>query len=116
MLIAILVIGFIAAGLIDLKLRKKFNITKNEKFLDQYVGTWHFVLEAFLCVLFMTFITANLFEQKVIYVLLFAFIMLLFSIRGLLEFLVKRTNRRHILSFTYAVLCGVFSGAVALFL
>lgn len=116
MLIAILVIGFIAAGLIDLKLRKKFNITKNEKFLDQYVGVWHFVLEAFLCVLFMTFMTVNLFEQKAVYALLFAFIMLLFTIRGLLEFLVKRNNRRHILSFTYALLCGVFSGAVALFL
>ncbi|ATP39717.1 hypothetical protein CSE16_06430 [Solibacillus sp. R5-41] len=116
MLIAILVIGFIAVGVIDLKLRKKFNIPKNEKFLDQYVGIWHFTLEAFLCVLFMMFMTVNLFEQKAIYVLLFAFIMFLFTLRGLLEYVFKRKNRRHILSFTYAVLCGVFSGAVALFL
>ena len=80
------------------------------------LGYWHFILEATLCVLFMTYMTVNLFEQKAIYTLLFAFIMLLFTLRGLLEFLVKRDSRRHILSFTYAVLCGVFSGAVASFL
>lgn len=116
MSIVIIIIGIIAVGLIDLKLRKKFSIAKNEKFLDQYAGIWHFVIEAILCVLFLMFITANIFEQQVIFVLLFSFIMILFALRGLLEFLTNRNKRRHILSFTYALLCGVFSGVVALFL
>ena len=53
MLIAIIIVGFIAVGMIDLQLRKKYNIEKNMKFMDQYVGVWHLILEVFLCLLFL---------------------------------------------------------------
>ncbi|MEK4629193.1 MAG: DUF4181 domain-containing protein [Solibacillus sp.] len=116
MLIVIVIVSFIAAGIIDLKLRKKFSIEKNEKFMDQYIGFLHLFLEVILCLLFLSFVTVNFFDQKTIYALLFAFIMLLFAIRGLLEFLFRRQKRRHILSFTYVVLCGVISIAIMLFM
>ncbi|MEG0471713.1 MAG: DUF4181 domain-containing protein [Solibacillus sp.] len=116
MLIVMIIFGLISVGVIDLKLRTKFNVPKNEKFLDQYVTIWHFFLEAFMCVLFMMYVTANIVEQKAIYTLLLAFIMFLFIVRGSLEYLFRKNYRRHIISFTYAVLCGVFSGAIALLL
>ena len=116
MLIVIVIVAFIGAGMLDLKLRKKFNIEKNEKFMDQYVGIWHLFLEVFLCFSFLSFVTVNLFDQTTIYALLFAFIMLLFMIRGLFEFLFRREKRRHILSFTYVALCAVCSVAIALFM
>ena len=112
MLIAIVIIGFIAVGMIDLNLRKKFNIEKNIKFMDQYVGVWHLVLEIFLCLLFLWYMTGNAFNEGTIYSLLIAFIMVLFALRGLFEFLLKREKRRHIISFTYVGLCAFFTVAI----
>ena len=113
MLIVIVIAAFIGAGMLDLKLRKKFNIEKNEKFMDQYVGIWHLFLEVFLCFAFISFMTVNVFDQTTIYALLFVFIMLLFMIRGFFEFLLRRDKRRHILSFTYVGLCAVCSVAIS---
>lgn len=116
MLIFIVIVALFAAGMLDLKLRKKFNIEKNQKFMDQYVGIWHLFLEVFLCFMFLSFVTVNVFDQKTIYALLMAFIMVLFMIRGFLEFLFRRELRRHIISFTYVALCAVCSVAIALFM
>ena len=112
MLIVVVIIAFFGAGLLDLNLRKKYNIPKNEKFMDQYVGIWHFVLEVLLCLMFLSFVTINLFDEKTLYSVLFAFIMILFIIRGLLEFWFRREKRRHIISFTYVVLCAICSIAI----
>lgn len=35
MLIAIIIVGFLVVGIIDLQLRKKYNIEKNVKFMDR---------------------------------------------------------------------------------
>lgn len=114
MLIVVIIAAFIGAGLLDLNLRKKFNIEKNEKFMDQYVGRWHFLLEIVLCFLFLSFVTVNLFDQITLYSLLFAFIMVLFMVRGLLEFWFRREKRRHIISFSYVGLCAIISIAISL--
>ena len=116
MLIVVVIAAFIGAGLLDLNLRKKFNIEKNEKFMDQYVGIWHFLLEIVLCFLFLSFVTVNLFDQVTLYALLFAFIMVLFIVRGLLEFWFRREKGRHIISFTYVGLCAIISVAISLIL
>ena len=116
MLIIIVIVAFLGAGMLDLKLRKKYDIEKNQKFMDQYVGIWHLFLEVFLCFSFLSFVTVNLFDQTTIYALLLEFIMLLFMIRGLFEFLFRREKRRHIISFTYVALCAVCSVAIALFM
>ncbi|MFS0874926.1 DUF4181 domain-containing protein [Solibacillus isronensis] len=114
MLIVVVIIAFFGAGLLDLNLRKKYNIPKNEKFMDQYVGIWHFVLEVLLCLMFLSYVTINQFDEKTLYSVLFAFIMILFIIRGLLEFLFRKEKRRHIISFTYVVLCAICSIAIAI--
>lgn len=113
MLIVVVIIAFFGAGLLDLNLRKKYNIPKNEKFMDQYVGIWHLVLEVILCFMFLSYVTMNLFDQKTLYSVLFGFIMILFIVRGLLEFWFRREKRRHIISFTYVVLCAICSIAIA---
>lgn len=73
MLIFIVIVALFAAGMLDLKLRKKFNIEKNQKFMDQYVGIWHLFLEVFLCFMFLSFVTVNVFDQKTVYALLMVF-------------------------------------------
>lgn len=112
MLIVIIIIAFFGAGMLDLQLRKKFTIEKNQKFMDQYVGIGHFFVELLLCFFFLSYVTVNLYDQKTLYALLFAFIMLLFIVRGLLEFLFRREKRRHIISFTYVGLCALCSIAI----
>ncbi|MER2116137.1 MAG: DUF4181 domain-containing protein, partial [Solibacillus isronensis] len=56
----------------------------------------------------------NQFDEKTLYSVLFAFIMILFIIRGLLEFWFRKEKRRHIISFTYVVLCAICSIAIAI--
>lgn len=115
MLIAIIIVGFLVVGIIDLQLRKKYNIEKNVKFMDQYVGIWHLILEVFLCLSFLWFVSGNQFDQTTISFLLFAFIMILFALRGLLEILFRREKRRHIISFTYVGLCALFTVGILFF-
>lgn len=116
MLIFIVISALIVVGIVDLKLRKKFNIEKNEKFMDQYVGVWHLILEIFLCFSFLAFTTMYRFDQATLYALLLAFIMIIFMFRGFFEFLFKREMRRHYLSFTYVGFCALCSVAIALFM
>ena len=106
MLLAIVILGFLIVGMFDLKLRKKYNIEKNVKFMDQYIGIWHLILEVLLCVVFLWYVTVNLFAKETTMALLFAFIALLFTLRGLFEFILKREKRRHIISFMYVGLCA----------
>lgn len=116
MLIAVVIVGFFIAGMIDLKLRKKYNIEKNSRFMDQYVGKWHVLLEVLLCLLFLAFVTKYVFDQKTTSILLFFFITVLFVIRGLLEYLFRKDKKRHIISFTYVGLCAVITIAILLFI
>jgi len=44
-LVSVLVGAFAAAAILDLYLRKKFNIEKNEKFLDQFLSKGHMIFE-----------------------------------------------------------------------
>lgn len=106
MLITIVLVGFLIVGVADLKLRKKYNIEKNVKFMDQYIGFWHLILEVFLCLLFLWYMTGHLFDRGTTMVVLFAFIALLFTLRGLFEFILKREKRRHLISFMYVGLCA----------
>ena len=106
MLITIVLVGFLIVGVVDLKLRKKYNIEKNVKFMDQYIGLWHLLLEVFLCLLFLWYMTVHLFDRGTTMSLLFAFIALLFSLRGLFEYILKREKRRHLISFMYVGLCA----------
>ena len=45
MLVSVLVGAFATAAILDLYLRKKFNIEKNEKFLDQFLSKGHMIFE-----------------------------------------------------------------------
>lgn len=105
MLISIIIGGFLAAGLIDLSLRKKFNIEKNQKFLDQYFNKSHLVIEVLACILFMTAVTGNGYTGKSLYILLFLFFAVIFVSRGAVEFIFLRSKRKHLISFSYMVIC-----------
>ena len=52
MLVSVLVGAFAAAAILDLYLRKKFNIEKNEKFSDQFFSKGHMIFEILLCIVF----------------------------------------------------------------
>ena len=106
MLIIIVIIGLVIVGMFDLKLREKYNIEKNVKFMDQYIGFRHLLLEVFLCLLFLWYVTGNAFDKGTTIALLFGFIALLFTIRGLFEFSLKREKRRHMISFMYVGVCA----------
>ena len=45
MLVSVSVGAFATAAILDLYLRKKFNIEKNEKFLDQFLSNGHMIIE-----------------------------------------------------------------------
>lgn len=105
----IILIAFIATGLIDLKLRKKFNIARNEKFMDQYANFTHFTIEAFACVLFMTYIAGTGLTGAPLYSQLFLFLAFFFASRALAEYVYLRPKRKHLLSGGYTVICALCS-------
>lgn len=106
---AIIVIVFVVMGLLDLKLRKKFGIARNEKFMDQYVNFTHFTLEAFACVIFMTYITGTGLTGAVLYSQLFLFLAVFFGSRALMEYVYLRPKRKHLMSAGYTAVCAVCS-------
>ena len=67
MLVSVLIGAFVAAAILDLYLRKKFNIEKNEKFSDQFLSKGHMMFEILLCIVFLTTIAANAPISEVIY-------------------------------------------------
>lgn len=105
-MLAFIIIGsFIVAGIFDLTLRKKLNIEKNEKFMDQYLNKKHFFFEVLLGIVLLTIITANGYTGQSLYVLLFLMFSVLFVIRSAIEFVFLREKRKHIISLTYTTIC-----------
>ncbi|MEO4052912.1 DUF4181 domain-containing protein [Solibacillus sp. CAU 1738] len=116
MIVSIIFASFIAAGIMDLTLRKKLNIEKNEKFMDQYISKKHFIFEIVLIVLFLTGISTNGYSGKYLYMLLFLFFSVLFVIRAAVEFIFLRDKRKHIISFAYTMICLLCALAIVLLL
>ena len=111
MLVSIIIGGFIATGVLDLFLRKKFNIKKNERFIDQFVGKKHFVFEIFLYVLFLASISLRGLEGKYLYLMLFLFFSVVFVLRAFAEYVFRKEERKYIIAFAYlavCLLCSVF--------
>ena len=101
--------AFIVVGFIDLKLRKKWGIARNEKFMDQYVNGKHFTIEAFACVLFMTYITGTGLVGAPLYSQLFLFLVAFFASRTVAEYMYFRPKRKHLMSAGYTVVCAICS-------
>ena len=97
----IVLVGFIILGIADLKLRKKYNIQKNERFMDQYVSRSHFLVEIWLYVMFFFLITLKEIVGIQLYFLLFIFFALIFSIRAMLDYVFRRETKRHIIALVY---------------
>ena len=116
MLLPIIIGGFIAAGVFDMMLRKKFTIEKNEKFMDQYLNKGHLVLEVLACAVFMSAISINGYSGVTLYVLLFLFFAVIFVFRGAVEFIFMRPKRKHLISFTYMIICLLCSVCIFLFM
>lgn len=101
MLIWIILVGFIALGILDMWLRKKFAIERNDKFMDQYINRTHFIVELWLIVMFLIFATLRGLQGIQLYFVLFIFFALIFSIRAMLEFVLKKASKRYIISLLY---------------
>ena len=116
MLVSVLVGAFATAVILDLVLRKKFNIEKNEKFSDQFLSKGHMLFEILLSILFLTTISANAITGKQLYILLFLFFAILYAIRALLERLLQREKRKYIISLAYVTICIIVVIGVVIFL
>ena len=116
MLVSVLVGAFAAATILDLYLRKKFNIEKNEKFLDQFLSKGHMVFEILLCIVFLTTISVNAITGKQLYILLFLFFATLYAIRALLERLLQRDKKKYIISLAYVTICLIVVIGIVIFL
>ncbi len=111
MFIAIILVGFVILGIADLKLRKKYGIEKNERFMDQYINRTHFIVEIWLYGMLLLLVTLKGVVGIPLYFMLLIFFALIYSIRAFLEFVFKRETKRHIVSLMYTA-----TGIVAAFL
>lgn len=111
MFIWIIFVGFIIIGIADLSLRKKHQIPKNEKFMDQYINRTHFLVELWLCAMFLFLATLRSLSGIQLYVVLFVFFALVFAIRTFLDYVFRKETKRHYISLAYTfvgLLCAVF--------
>ena len=116
MLVSVLIGTFVAATILDLFLRKKLNIEKNEKFSDQFLNKGHMMFEILLCIVFLTTIAGNAITGKQLYILLFLFFAALYAIRALFERLLQREKRKYIISLTYVTICIIAVIGIVIFL
>ena len=116
MLLSVLVGAFATAAILDLVLRKKFNIQKNEKFSDQFLSKGHMLFEILLCIVFLTTISANAITGKQLYILLLLFFAALYAIRALLERLLQRDKKKYIISLAYVTICIIAVMGIVIFL
>lgn len=116
MIITVFIVGFIMAGILDLTLRKKFKIEKNERFMDQYINKAHFVFEILLCAFFIVNVAVRGFPEKYLYFLLFLFFGLVFAVRLALEYIFKKAQRKYIISLAYMIVCLACALTILLFL
>ena len=112
--LVIILIGFIILGIVDLKLRKKYGIEKNEKFMDQYINRTHFIVEIWMYAMFLFLISVKDIVGIPLYFLLFIFFALIFSIRAMLEYVFRRETKRYIISLAYTAV-GFVSAFLILF-
>ena len=101
----LLILGFAIAAWLDIYLRKKFNIERNVKFMDQYVNKLHFIIEMTLCIFFLFYISGGVFGGMEMYMQLFYFMAVIFALRTILEYVFARAKKRHIISVTYTSIC-----------
>ena len=97
----IAIVGFIILGIADVRLRSKYNIERNERFLDQYVNIKHFIFELWLIVMALFVMMGRGIEGKQFYVVLFIFFALVFAIRALFDYMFRKASKRHIISLMY---------------
>ena len=114
MFLAIILVGFIILGIADLKIRKKYDIQKNEKFMDQYINRTHFIFEIWLYGMFFFLISLKDIVGIPLYFLLFIFFALIFSIRAMLDYVFRRETKRHIIALVYTAV-GVVTAFLILF-
>lgn len=115
MFITIILICFILLGILDVVLRKRLNIERNERFMDQYIGRKHLIFELWLVVMFLVFATVKGLTGIPLYVILFLFFAMVFSIRALLEYVFKKQSKRHIISIMYTVVGLIAAILILLF-
>ena len=111
MFLIIILVGFVVIGIADLVLRKKYNIEKNEKFMDQYINRTHFLVEIWMYGIFLLLISLKGTVGIPLYFLLFIFFSLVSSIRAMLDYVFRRETKRHIISLVYTAV-----GFIAAFL
>ena len=111
--LVIILVGFIIIGIADLVLRKKFNIEKNDKFMDQYINRTHFIVEIWLYAMFLFLISLKGTVGIQLYFLLFIFFALVNSIRALLDYVFRRKTKRHIISLVYTAV-GIIAAILIL--
>ena len=116
MLVFVLVGAFAVATFLDLFLRKKFNIEKNQKFSDQFLSKGHMIFEILLCVWFLTTISINAVTGKQLYILVFLFFAGLYAIRALFERLLQREKKKYIISLSYVTICIIAVMGIVSFL
>ena len=114
MFIWIIFLMFIVIGVADLSLRKKYKIPKNEKFMDQYINRSHFLVEIWLCAMFLLIATLRGLYGIQLYVVLFVFFALVFSVRAFLDYLFRKETKRHYISLAYTVV-GLVCAILVLF-
>lgn len=105
MLVSIIIGGFIATGILDLVLRKKFKIKKNERFMDQFVNKKFFLFELFLYIMFLASVSMRGMEGKYLYIMLFLFFSVVFVLRAFAEYVFRKEERKYIISFAYLAVC-----------
>ena len=115
MYVVIILIGFIGLGIVDMMLRKKYQIERNEKFMDQYISKKHFIVELWLVVMFLVFATLKGLAGIPLYVVLFLFFSVVFSIRTLLDYMYRKQSKRHITSFMYTCVGLIVAVLILLF-
>lgn len=114
-MIAILIGAFIAAIILEIVIRKRITIAKNETYKDQYINKKHMVFEFFWLILYLMILSNVTFNEKTLYAFLFLFVAIMFLIRAFLDFVFRNDQNRHYLSAMYVVIC-LIGAALALIL
>ncbi|WP_332651265.1 DUF4181 domain-containing protein [Lysinibacillus sp. 54212] len=115
MLITIIIGAFIAAGVLDLMIRKKFNIERNQKFMDQFINRKHMLFEIAAYFVFLMVISSGVYAGKQQYILLFLFFAVIYVIRTFLEYVFLKEKKRYIITITYVFICLICSAGILLF-
>ena len=115
MFLFIILVGFIILGIADLKLRKKYGIKKNEKFMDQYINRAHLIVEIWMYAMFFILISVKNIVGIPFYFLLFIFFALVFAIRALLDYVFRREMKRYIISLMYTAVAFIAAFLILFF-